>query len=348
MNVIYDITGFGWSGSGAVIDLLREYDDVQVSKEKEFAFLYNVDGIKDLEYKLLEKHCRIFDSDVAIKRFLYLIKKQYSFRKKNDVYNMANDYIKSLTGIEYKSRSIYDSIYFPSYKYKLSGFYNYLIKKTVGNKYLTPIIGKKFINFLKIQHTNKKYLSYNPLNFIEETLKFTKCIFEYINDGSNRPIVTDHLFPPDNPTTYFKYIGDRKKCIIVRRDPRDTYILAKEIYRGAIPLPVDTVEDFIWFYKHTIEEQKINDSENILNINFEDLIYNYGRSIKIIESFLNIHQHCRKRKFFNPLISINNTRLYTRFDKYDSDIKQIEIQLQSSLYPFDDSDNFNYSNTRIF
>ena len=75
--MIVDVTGFGWSGSGAVHDLLREYDDVHFASfdDFEFTLLWMVDGIADLEYKLCEKHCRYGDSDRAISRFLEINKK---------------------------------------------------------------------------------------------------------------------------------------------------------------------------------------------------------------------------------------------------------------------------------
>lgn len=72
--MIIDVTGFGWSGSGAVLDLLEEYDDVCFPQTKsdmpwEFTFLQCVDGIADLEWHLMHMHRRIFDSDKAFRRF---------------------------------------------------------------------------------------------------------------------------------------------------------------------------------------------------------------------------------------------------------------------------------------
>ena len=53
--MIIDVTGFGWSGSGAYEDLLKEYSELQYPFicDAEQSILYNVDGIKDLEFKLL-------------------------------------------------------------------------------------------------------------------------------------------------------------------------------------------------------------------------------------------------------------------------------------------------------
>ena len=80
--MIVNVSGFCWSGAGAVHDLLREYSDVEflaVDWEKvdlEFTLLWEPDGIRDLEYKLCQKHNSFGDSNTAIKRFLRLVKAQ--------------------------------------------------------------------------------------------------------------------------------------------------------------------------------------------------------------------------------------------------------------------------------
>ena len=101
--MVIDVTGFGWSGAGAVHDLLREYDDVQFAAydfDWEFTLLWSVDGIYDLEHKLCEKHCRFVDSNAAIKRFMRLVKaleksKYLNYDKvfKGDFSNLCQKYI---------------------------------------------------------------------------------------------------------------------------------------------------------------------------------------------------------------------------------------------------------------
>lgn len=50
--MILNVCGFGWSGSGAYIDLLREYEETEFPTDKdwEVTFLWVSDGIIDLEY----------------------------------------------------------------------------------------------------------------------------------------------------------------------------------------------------------------------------------------------------------------------------------------------------------
>ena len=61
------VAGFGYSGSGAIIDLLKEFDQYYVF-EKEFRLIKDPDGIIDLENALV-KNWGELRSDIAIRRF---------------------------------------------------------------------------------------------------------------------------------------------------------------------------------------------------------------------------------------------------------------------------------------
>lgn len=336
--MIIDITGFGWSGSGAFVDFLSEYNENNHSKaiKHELAFLHNVDGIMDLEFKLVNKHCRTMDSDIAIKRFLSLIKGYCDKRSTANsiLTKISNNYIRQITGIKYLSCSSYDRIYLYHNKKGLRHYYNLIVSILFSNRLSRKVFGKSFASSIRSHKVNTKYLSYCPENFLSATQDYMSKLFDILRGNDQRNLITDHLLPPDNPYSCLKYIGEEVKCIVVRRDPRDTYILAKEIYNGKIPIPVDTVDDFIWFYKHTIEETKTPDSNQVINLNFEDLIYDFERTKKIIEKFLGISKHANPLQFFDPAISINNTQLFKKYSKYSKDINKIEQLLANSLYDF--------------
>ena len=137
--MIIDITGFGWSGSGAVLDLLSEYDNViKLDNTMEFSILHIVDGIMDLEYKLSYKHCRFLDSDIAIKRFLHLVSHYYNKNKrlKGKIKPICENYISQLEGIEYNSRSFYDLIYLNDKRTSYIGLYNAILSKLFNNQLL--------------------------------------------------------------------------------------------------------------------------------------------------------------------------------------------------------------------
>lgn len=349
--MIIDITGFGWSGSGAVLDLLSEYDNVITpDSNMEFSILHNVDGIMDLEYKLSHKHCRILDSDIAIKRFLHLVSSYYNKNKqlKGHILPICENYISQLVGIEYNSRSFYDTIYLNDKKTRHIALYNAILGKIFGNPILGNLGGKQIKERLKSYNINKKYLSYLPSNFMRATKSMMSQVLELFRNGKKDILLTDHMISPDNPDMFFKYIEEDTKCIIVRRDPRDTYILAREIYKGKIPVPVDNVDDFIWFYKKTIEETRVPDSDKILSIQFEDLIYNYEETTQKIEKFTGIKNHVKKKEAFNPSVSVNNTQLFSKYSKYESDIKKIEEKLPLSLFPFENYSQIKTTSNVIF
>ena len=133
------------------------------------------------------------------------------------------------------------------------------------------------------------------------------------------------------------YFDEDVKCIVVRRDPRDTYLLAKNKLRG-VPIPTNDVNSFVWFYQNTIAKTWVPNGPNVLNLNFEDLVYNYEKSKNKIENFLGIHQHIFPQKHFLPSISINNTQLYKHYQESSNEIRMIERELESSLFDFDSYD----------
>ena len=335
--------------------MFTEYGDVQYSNKftGELSLLYNVDGIRDLEYKLCEKHSHVLDADIAVKRFLHLTDKYYDRDKafRGKIAPLARKYLSSLEGISYRSRSGYDKTYFYTNKLIVSAAYNKVLKLILGAKPLAPVFGPgggKSYEKLRIDNMNVKHLIIEPENFIAATQSFVHDVLSIIRDEDEPPFITDHLFPPEKTSEYFKYVGEDVKAIILRRDPRDTYILAKEIYKGKIPVPCDTVDKFIWYYKQKIEQTKQEDTDKILNIQFEDLIYSYDVTRNKIESFLNIKSHISPKKYFDPNRSIVNTCLFRRYRQYERDVSVIESMLPKSLFKFDNYNTNDNHHASVF
>ena len=137
------------------------------------------------------------------------------------------------------------------------------------------------------------------------------------------------------------------KCIIVSRDPRDTYLLLKKVQSfNARWFPHDDVDSFIEYYKLLHKDlHKLKEKDNILLLRFEDLIYNYEESVSQIESFIgNLLHHSNPKKYFNPEISKNNTQLFELYTNYSEDIKKIEKELFSYLYDFSDKGSISHEN----
>lgn len=358
--MIVNVSGFGWSGAGAVHDLLREYSDAEFlavdwrNVDLEFTLLWEPDGIRDLEYKLCQKHNSFGDSNTAIKRFLRLVKAQnktsflhYDTQFNGEYEAICRRYIEDLVQFRFKGRT-FEEVMYPDMKERVLGCYNQVVARLLGNHIVRNVFHQDLSHHLTHPHLNTIYVSYNPAFFLERTQDLMEELLSYSRRERSFPLITDELFPPDSPQDYFKYIKEPAKCIVVRRDPRDLYLLAKQTYHSEIPIPSETVDDFIMFYKTMIEDTKVNDHESILNIDYEDLIYQYDTTRRRIEEFVGISSHARKHAFFNPQQSINNTQLFHLYDGYDKEIQKIAALLPGSLYPFEKCQQLGKDRHQIF
>jgi hypothetical protein len=89
-------------------------------------------------------------------------------------------------------------------------------------------------------------------------------------------------------------------------------------------------------------------SSEILNIQFEDMIYEYDKTIKKIMNFLDLKNHSRPQSIFNPIFSMSNTYLIDLYPDYAEDIKYIENELPEYLYPFENYHNEKKSIGKMF
>lgn len=353
--MILNVCGFGWSGSGAYIDLLREYEEISfpTSDTWEFNFIWAPDGLYDLEQKLCVKHCRIFDSFLAIERFLEIAKRygdkrgpfKYDKYLSCSFYKQCREYINALTQFHLETNCYVHKLH-PTKKDEFYAFINRWIGHVFYNRYARKNeLMKDIYKSLKINNYKEIAVSYNPDNFINITQDFVESIINQIRKDRNKILVLDQSVPPDVPHLFDRYFKEEHKTIIVRRDPRDNFIIINELKGTGRPVPTK-VEDYIQFYKKTIAETRIQDSVSTLSLNFEDLIYDYDYTVKKLENFINVTNHSRKLKYFNPHISINNTQLINMYPKYKDDINMISSELSDHLYPFNHS--FNHSSKMFF
>lgn len=350
MNNIVSVSGFGWSGSGAVIDLLREYSDVDILDSKGNDFEFDLlSAILDLDFGLNVNNARLSSSG-AIESFRKEIDFFVKKRGYEDVFDskfevLARKYIEGFVDFSFEGWTFSDMDN-PSNKYKI--LYNSIIWHLFNNRITRNIsICRKIWSRLTINIKHNISVSYYPENFMERTRAFLSELFAMKHSHVECPLIVDQMFPPDKPELYKRYV-EGAKCIIVRRDPRDTYLLAKcGIKYMSVPLPVENVDDFIIFYKKIVENTIIPNSDTILSIRFEDLIYRYDETVLKIENFLHIKDHIRPLQRFNPAVSINNTQLFKRYVEFQNDIRKIEDALPESLYSFDGL-NFERTSSEVF
>lgn len=324
--MVVGVCGFGYSGSGAVIDLLKEYDCVSLKFKEEFFFTYFPDGLIDLYYNSCVYLSRFFNYDVAAKRFLEFIKKS------NKIYGWDKEKQKELIKI---SQEFIDEISACSY----NGYWSYdLVDMSFFRITRYFRIGKRINKFFRseiIKPDSKIYISKNDGSFICAAKKYINRVIELVGDDvyQDKDIyVLNQPFAANNPEASFPFFDD-PKAIVVKRDPRDVYLMAKMYVKDdASWIPYQNVKAFIEFYKN--QYKKLYSRENVLSISFEDLIYNYSDTVRSIEAFLGIKDG-ENGKHFKPELSVNNTKLYSKIAEYKDDIKMIEKELKDFLYCFD-------------
>lgn len=323
---IITTTGYGGTGSSAISDILKEFNNCYSYGSFEFRFLQDPDGIMDLEYKLVENVNRL-NNDTAIKRF--------------------EKYCKLISG---------NNGWWCNYNNIFEGKFNYLTGKYIknlinfswqGSWHQDEVSGEnkitykskiyKIMRVLKMEKylvkNEKMYFSMPKEKFYLYTKEYLKELFQILNKENKEYLVLDQLIPPLNVKKYMKYF-DNIKIIIVDRDPRDLYVLNKEFWKeGWIPT---NIEIYIQWYKLLRENKEHH--ENILHLKFEDLVYKYEETLKIIMDFLdeNKKNHINKMEFFNPQISKNNTQVFSNINKYKKEIEEIERNLAKYCYKFDE------------
>ena len=337
--MVLGVCGFGYSGSGAVWDMLKEWSNCKtIGGEKEFTFLYAPDGLEDLRYHLVQQPSRFMSSDIAIKRFISFVE-EFGHDGWNDVFN--NLFINYCMTFLDKVIQV-----------KWDGYWEWDIREAKRRpiSYCTYRLKRKYNSCAKrkqkgeipLVKMRKMYLSINPIKFDDNAKQLLKMLLDIIdNDSHNKIIAINQVFPANNAEHFLNYF-DESKAILVIRDPRDVYITLKLIQdSGSKWFPHDDVNQFIKYYR--ILHDSLYKTERILIVKFEDLIYQYELTKKKICAFCGGVPDTRKTlKYFSPEVSKRNTMLYLEHEEFKSDIEKINSELSDYLYPFDESINISH------
>lgn len=327
--MILGVSGLGNTGSFALIDFLREYDEVYYNKYMgEFSFCYCPDGLLDLEHHIVKAPFRFQSSDAALCRFAKLAEKEFiNHRGERHKYNadlrrITSDYIVKITQISW------DGTW--GFRIRNSSSIESFIQKVLFK--LRPLFGDE----VYIRYTNKKMrYSVRPADFLENTKSYLMDMIMATGGGKTKYTLIDQLFPGDNPESIFHFF-DNPISIVVDRDPRDLYLLSKcDVHVDSTWIPTDTVEKFIMYYRLMRENADVVKHKNqVLRLQYERLIYEYDEVEKEMEQFLGIKHHTQKLKFFNPEISINNTQLFNKYPQFAKDVEKIEKELSDWIYDY--------------
>ena len=280
--MIIDVSGYSYSGKGAVIDILRDFPSLEVhKKEFEFLLVRISDGLLDLRSTLINNPSEI-RNDMAIKRFIELIKnltaQPTSIIRPGSIftppgqdyekifpnfYNHSMDFVNSICSITYEYWP------FPSlYKSNVSSFHE-KIKKLLTRKDLT----KKF----SVYETKEEFDSLMS-NYLR------KILYSNLFHEKNK-VVTSNMLEVYSPVDFFNAIQPCK-LIIVDRDPRAIYVSIPG-NRNKLN-DINHANEFITKFKYQRSKKFLKNLEhkNILVLNFEDIFIDFENFISKISIFL--------------------------------------------------------------
>lgn len=339
--MVFTVTGSYGTGSSAVTDLMKEYENICCIDRMEMRLLYDPDGISDLEYKLVENPDR-HNTSHAVKKFMNMADMldhvffidRYRKDFGDSFKSITKQYLKDITVLEYNASWHYDIYEKGRCFYVIDGLYRkikMIIKRLTGIQ-----AGRSTL----ISKNEKAYLGITQeREFLDKTKLYMKNLLGVLNADHKEHIIVDQLVPTSNIKRYIRYF-DSIRVVLVERDPRDLYILSNEIWNNRV-IPGYSVNSFCTWYRWTRElyNESLN-LDSVLFIYFEDLIYDYEKTVRRLEDFFEIEAACHKNKnqFFNPQKSMGNTRLWAVYDKYRDDIKEIEQCLPEYLYKYKDTD----------
>lgn len=296
---LISIDGIGCSGSSAVTDFLGEFSSCTV--------LGGAD--KDNMARGIEN---TFEVDFFRNPYSVLELEKICDNYVHRIRNKAiHDFINTIKN-NYKSPiSLYDDFYLNASKKFISNILSYIVPLRYG----------------QLQYIPKKL---SRMEYRKEAKSYLLSILK--NIPSEKNLVFDNLLSIGEPNTdlLHDYFGEFK-LIYVYSDPRDVYVRARN-NPGDEWVPVDP-ELFVKFYLKEFPFYLASNSDSILCISFDELIYKYNETTKKIMDFIGLkeEEHILKYKFFNPEYSIKNTRVYKNY-KDQSIIKYIEKNLKQYCY----------------
>lgn len=329
------------TGSSAVTDLFSEFASCSNVGNYEFRFIHDPDGLRDLEFNLIENNNR-HNTSAAIKRFLkytkYLsgnpVRKCYSrFLGQGRFYQLSKEFVDQITELQTHGWWHYD--------YMQKGRAYIYIDKLIS-VVLTKLQGKharttKRYSLLDITNVQSFFSAIDRQTFYRLARDYVTKVVEALNRDRAEYVMIDQLLPTSNVYQYLNYFGDDIRVVVVERDPRDVYLYTKVYAREKI-IPYDDVKEFCQWYEITRRHRKteIYDSQKVYFLHFEDLIYSYEETRNRLVAFvgMDIKDHIHPLTAFNPAVSIHNTNMKAKFPQYRDDVAYIERTLAEYLYQF--------------
>lgn len=310
-ETVVSVQGFGYSGSGAVVDLLREYDTIFVI------------GSVDYEGSVSSRsqHCE----EVDILRLAGGLFEVERFLGSNNIFQ--NDALLHRVIAQIENSEIYKAIpethpYFYEY---LNRICDVLTDSPQDQYYNTHLYyGDNFEIF---------YLKEISLNEYREICRqLLNSLFTIIKGESVAPILVLDQFVSDSEFDVKKYLCyiPNLKLITVYRDPRDVFTFARLDDVGWIPHT--SADVFVKWYNIMMRHFNVSENSKYLVVRFEELIDDYDLIVDTIERYIGVNKkhHVEGCNNFNPTFSRKNMYIW----KHSTDETDSYDTIYSHLHQF--------------
>jgi len=309
---IVSVQGFGYSGSGAVVDLLREYETITVvggvDKEGsltnrniskfEVDFLRLSGGLLEVEKYLNSSN--MFQNDALSHRMLQLFE--------------SNPIYRGIPGSRVYFQKFFDQICWFTNCDKTNQYYNlHLHQSSTQIFYLREMTLSEYRNLCR---------------------KFLNSIFNLVSQyGATQVLAMDQLFSDleFDIERNMEYVPNLK-TIVVYRDPRDVFAYA---CRNNVEwIPHTNSKIFVSWYNQMLSKFNKMEKQQYYVVQFEDLVYNYENCIQGIEMYLELSTKCHinKKCNFNPNVSMQNIGIWRQDLDRKKDYEYIYSELNDYCY----------------
>lgn len=336
MRIITSASYFG-TGASAVVDYVAEFSTVNSMGKYEYRFIQDPDGIADLEYNIVENNHR-HNTSHAIKRYLKMVNHFNNFGYgggykdiKKEFRAATERYIEAITDLKAKSWWHRDRVDKGTVFALGDRMYSFIMRLTHGGLKTE----KKYSILRKTEYGY--YSAIDENEFLSATKRYIDEFASAGNKGNKPFVMIEQMVQPTNVNRYVRYFND-VKVVVIERDPRDVYLNEKTKYQWGV-IPTASVEEYVKWFKITrkYSHPQFEDREHVLRLQFEDMIFKYEDTSRILRDFIGLNEKDHVNKFakFNPAKSEANTNLKHKIRGYEKEIEYIENNLREYLYDFE-------------
>lgn len=313
---IVSVQGFGYSGSGALVDFFREFSDFQV--------LGYVDNVKDGGYAPKDQKL----SEIDIIRLAGGLFEIERFLDSTNVFH--NNALLNRTAKAFGSSSLYR--YSPAVRDLMYKFFASItclrmenLSQSYYNGYLPSVGEIQDLYYLKAMKRE---------DYVTLCRNFLTSLFNvFYTEGKDYLAIDQLLAEEFDVKRNMEYIPNLK-MVAVARDPRDTYIWA--IQHDVEWIEHKTVDRFITWYKLMYADVNPKyPEEGYLLLRYEDVVLDYDNQERRILEYLDVNKdsHVLRKEYFRPEFSKRFVGLFKNVEGYEEDISKIKTVLADYCNP---------------